>query len=220
MHIVLPIFEWRSIAAAVILIGPVLGLSAALRFDNAAVEIKQAEGGADPNAEFTFTNVGTNSIRVTNLHAGCGCTTPRLDKDTYDPGESGALRVAYHIGSREGHQSVQITVTTDEGQDSPYKLTLNVDILSPVKLLPRLVYWRIGEISTPKTIRLELSDGFTLAGIDTDGNDFAVAQSTETTAIQIRPRDTVSARSTVLKVRIKAPSGSLREYRVFARVLP
>ena len=40
-------------------------------------------------------NTGTTDIRVDYISAGCGCTTPTLQKREYKPGETGTIEARF-----------------------------------------------------------------------------------------------------------------------------
>ncbi len=215
-----------ALCGRVALVAMILGgggeLCAALRFAQPEVSLQLAEGAADAEAVFAFANEGSAPVRITKVQAGCGCTTPRLDQETYAPGEAGTLRATYHVGGRQGRQSVRIRVTTDEERSEPYEVFLKVDILTPVALQPRLVFWRVGEAAAPKTVQVRLADGFSLVGAVAGGSGFTTELGTATAGgaeILIRPAGTGSVLVDAVKVRVKQPDGATREYQVFARIV-
>ena len=108
-------------------------------------------------AVFSFTNQGDKMVRLTEVHPSCGCTVPTLEKDTYNPGESGKITATFTIGNRVGHQVKTIQVYTDEpGRKEPYTLTLKVDIPEAIKLSSRTLIWRTGDEATTKECQIEL----------------------------------------------------------------
>jgi hypothetical protein len=78
----------------------VLGVSAA-----AADELTIAEptlncgtvyAGAPLVRQFLFQNKSTGTIRITDVHTHCGCTTSKLPQLSYRPGEKGTLELEVH----------------------------------------------------------------------------------------------------------------------------
>ncbi len=63
---------------------------------------------------FPFTNTGDQAITIRRMTAHCGCTTPELEKKTYEAGESGAIKVIFDPHRRYGKQAKQVTVYTDD----------------------------------------------------------------------------------------------------------
>lgn len=68
-----------------------------------------------PIFEFSLTNRGGNTIRITKVDPGCGCTTAHLGKELLAPGETTALGVVYRATSILGQLPRRtITISTDE----------------------------------------------------------------------------------------------------------
>lgn len=64
-------------------------------------------------AKYVFTNTGDNDLRVINVRAGCGCTTPEWTREPVKPGETGFVKVAYNPRNRPGSFNRTATVTTN-----------------------------------------------------------------------------------------------------------
>jgi hypothetical protein len=70
--------------------------------------------GKPVHHEFSFINNGTTPVKLTNVQASCGCTTPEWDKEkTYQPGENGVIKVGYNAAS-EGMFQKSITIVYSE----------------------------------------------------------------------------------------------------------
>ncbi|MEO7168141.1 MAG: DUF1573 domain-containing protein, partial [Chthoniobacterales bacterium] len=53
-------------------------------------------------AHFKYKNTGDQPVRITSVHASCGCTTAALAKDVVEPNESGEITATFTIGDRSG----------------------------------------------------------------------------------------------------------------------
>ena len=57
-------------------------------------------GAATRNTcEFKFKNTGDALLKISKVHAPCGCTVPTLTRKEFAPGESGTLTVIFRAGS-------------------------------------------------------------------------------------------------------------------------
>ena len=65
--------------------------------------------------EFKFTNTGTSPIKLTNVRASCGCTTPVWTKEEVAPGETGVITAQYNSKGRVGTFHKSITVNSTGG---------------------------------------------------------------------------------------------------------
>jgi len=60
---------------------------------------------------FEVMNTGKDSLRIVNVQASCGCTTPEWDKEKVQaPGEKTTIKVGYNSAS-EGPFNKSITIT-------------------------------------------------------------------------------------------------------------
>lgn len=68
--------------------------------------------------QFTFINKGDDSIKLTNVRASCGCTTPLWTKEEVAPGETGVITAQYNSKGRVGTFHKSITVNSTGGNVS------------------------------------------------------------------------------------------------------
>lgn len=72
-----------------------------------------SETGGQAVTEFKFKNTGSVPLILTNVKAGCGCTTPEWNRQPIAPGESGAIKVSYNPSGRPGIFSKTVTVNSN-----------------------------------------------------------------------------------------------------------
>lgn len=108
-------------------------------------------------ATFPFRNASDRPVRITSINPGCVCTTATLAKDTYAPGEQGELKVEFTLGERVGRQERLIHLTTDDPAAALATVKLVVEIPEFATVLPRLLFWKIGEAPGTKTAGILLT---------------------------------------------------------------
>ncbi|MEQ9404402.1 MAG: DUF1573 domain-containing protein [Cyclobacteriaceae bacterium] len=83
-------------------------------------EIKEEAG----YAEFTFSFVNTSEqpVKITNVRASCGCTTPGWTKEAVMPGDSGFIKARYNPRNRPGNfrKSLTISASPSTGNKTLY----------------------------------------------------------------------------------------------------
>lgn len=79
------------------------------------------ELGGPVEHKFTFTNSSENPVKITNVKASCGCTTPDWTKDEIAPGGQGFIQARYNPANRPGPFNKSLTITTNQGNE-PYRL--------------------------------------------------------------------------------------------------
>lgn len=66
---------------------------------------------------FEITNTGKETLKLDDVHATCGCTTPEWSKDPIAPGASARIRVGYNAAA-EGPFDKPITITYNNSQQT------------------------------------------------------------------------------------------------------
>ncbi len=173
-------------------------------------------------ATFAFTNTGPGELVVKRVRSSCGCTTARLEKNKFAPGERGEIEVKFVFGSRRGPQQKIISVETADKQE--YRAVLRGSIVEGASVSPVLVYWKVGAAPETKAIRLTAARGEALKVTGVKCSSPRLATSIEVVApgteylVKVTPRDTGAAESAELTIDTDSPAGAPRSYRVFARI--
>ena len=105
---------------------------------------------------YKFQNTGPETVRITEVRPGCGCTTPSLSKDVFAPGESGEVQLQFAFDGRSGPAREEATVMTDLPSQPAIELMLQTNIPRVLDATPLVLYWKQGEALTPKTAEITL----------------------------------------------------------------
>lgn len=70
---------------------------------------------------FEIENTGTTPLKLDNVHASCGCTTPEWSREPIAPGEKALIKVGYNAAA-EGYFDKAITVTYNGNQNKILKI--------------------------------------------------------------------------------------------------
>ncbi len=81
-------------------------------------EIREEDGHVETT--FDFVNDGDKPIKITNVRASCGCTTPGWTKDEIAPGGSGFVKARYNPRNRPGRFKKSLRVTSNGLQKTLY----------------------------------------------------------------------------------------------------
>lgn len=65
--------------------------------------------------DFQFTNNGTEPLKLTQVKASCGCTTPKYPTTDIMPGETANIKAEYNSSGRPGTFNKNIFVTSNAG---------------------------------------------------------------------------------------------------------
>ncbi len=73
-------------------------------------DFKQIPQGKPVYYTFEFVNSGVTPLKLDNVHAACGCTTPEWSQDPIAPGATSKIKVGYNAAA-EGYFEKFITLT-------------------------------------------------------------------------------------------------------------
>lgn len=82
-----------------------------------------SENGGSVVHEFEFKNEGNAPLLLTNVRAGCGCTTPEWSRQPIAPGATGKVKVSFNPKYRPGPFVKSITVNSN-GDPAVVSLTI------------------------------------------------------------------------------------------------
>jgi len=154
-----------------------IGLSAqaALTWENTDVDLHPTISDKTAVAHFKYKNTGDKPVKITSVHASCGCTTAALAKDVVDPNESGEITATFNIGGRTGVQSKTITVMTDDQPNKPTILKLKATIPQLLQINPAFLFWAANDVLDPKTITVDVGKDYPVTKLDVTSTDKSIA---------------------------------------------
>ena len=126
--------------------------------------------------EFAFKNTGEAAVEISEVKTTCGCTTAKLDKMLYQPGESGVITGSFSVGTRQGMQEKKVRVLTKDLAQPEIQLALKLDIPQLVTMKPGLLLWRVGAEPDAKTLSIHPNSdlGARILSVECESADFAV----------------------------------------------
>lgn len=128
----------RPVFGLVLLLSASMPARADLHFPEPRVERGTVRSGVPLAQQFNFVNQGPGAVTITDLRASCGCLAPRLEKRTYQSGESGAIFLEVNTLSQPpGPNAWGVDVHyQDAGQEQIKRLDLLVNLITEVKVEP------------------------------------------------------------------------------------
>ena len=86
-----------------------------LKFRETEHDFTKIPQGKPVYYNFDITNTGKTEIKLDNVQASCGCTTPEWSHDPIAPGATAKIKVGYNAAA-EGHFEKSITVSYNSNQ--------------------------------------------------------------------------------------------------------
>src|ERR1700677_3010665 len=175
-------------------------------------------------AKFRFTNVGTTSLKITDIQPSWWCTTAFLEKKEYAPGESGEIEARFKPAGRVGRQEKWITVKTDWVPPQPTILRFTVNIPEAITIQPELVMWRVGDQLKPKTVQITISDEIPTKIVSVQADNATVKLEVreirpgKELEVKVTPTTTSQPASATLLIRTDYPPENPATHYAYARV--
>jgi len=92
-----------------------------LKFQNETYDFGEiSEEGGYAETIFNFVNEGDQPIKITNVKAACGCTTPGWSKEEVMPGDSGFVKARFNPRNRPGRFRKSLRISSTGNQKVVY----------------------------------------------------------------------------------------------------
>ena len=209
-----------SIACPLLFSAP---LHAEIKWERPVQNFHRAPGDGHLETKYVFKNAGKTPVTINKVRTSCGCTSAKLAKNTFDPGEQGEITVKFTFGDRTGPHRKIIVVDTDEKPDAA-QLSLLVWIHEPLTIAPALVFWKTGEAAAAKTVQLTAEGGTQVRVKSVASSNPRLAAKLETIkagseyAVSVTPADTSAKESAEITVETDFPADQPRSYTIHARI--
>lgn len=201
---------------------------ATLKFEETLIEHTATAEEVDFTAIYKFTNTGSEAIKINKVTTTCGCTTAKLEKKEFAPGESGQIPVTFKYEDRKDFQMKSIGVETTGGT---YQLTLEVMIPAFVEINPPMHTWDKGGEPEPRvfTIKVEAGTPFEVVEVELDNAKKFSGTLVETTkdpkkgrqyTYTVTPGSTEKYEKSVIRVKTNFPKDKPRVFKTFCMVKP
>lgn len=113
-----------------------------VKFYESEHRLDASPGDTQAKVVYRFANKGKKPVKILSVESSCGCTTAKLPKAMYNPGERGKIEVTFDFGDRQGWHQKTITVKTDDKHTPVKVLKLSVNIPQIAKFGPKVLQWQ------------------------------------------------------------------------------
>ncbi len=126
-------------------------------FAERSVDFGAVPRSAKVEHEFVITNLYKEDVHIAGVRTSCGCTAPRILKDTLKTHEKGVIVAAFNTRAFSGQHRARITVTIDRPQWAEVELNVTGYVRTDITLEPGQI--DLGSVPAGKTadkkIRIE-----------------------------------------------------------------
>ena len=113
-------------------------------------------------ATIKIKNVGTELLKITDVHPGCGCTkTAELDKKELQPGEVASTELSLAVGNTTGDLTKSVTITSNDATSPTKILYLKAHIVRPIQLSSQYLVFNDLKVGLQSEAKLSVKNSTT-----------------------------------------------------------
>lgn len=84
-------------------------------------------------------NSGTDTLRISDIKAQCGCTATLMDEKILAPNDTGRLSITFNTAGQNGHRSKQVYVMSNDPLNPKMTITFSADVMSVLEINPKVI---------------------------------------------------------------------------------
>jgi hypothetical protein len=132
-----------------------------LTFEKTTIDQHVKADAETTEAEFPFENKTDKPLTIARVEKSCAACMAAEVKDgklVYQPGEKGAIRVKFQVGTFAGvvNKMILVWLANDPAEKPSGMLTLNIHVPVLVELSPKTVTWYLDEKIEPRKITITM----------------------------------------------------------------
>jgi hypothetical protein len=116
-----------------------------IKFDKETFDAGKVPPGQAISHTFIFTNVGNQTLEVTKVTPGCGCTVPGTWTKTVEPGKTGNIPIQVNVNAGwNGTMTKSISVeSNDKSHPGPSSIFMQFTVWKPFDINKQYVYMNV-----------------------------------------------------------------------------
>ena len=103
---------------------------------------------------FKFRNEGKGELKIDKVNTSCGCTAALLSANVVPPGGNGEIKTTFTVGGRQGQQTKQIYVVSNDPNEPRATLIIKGLIIPPVSVEPSSVSLQLKDTPSVSTVKI------------------------------------------------------------------
>ncbi|MAX23087.1 MAG: hypothetical protein CMJ19_01170 [Phycisphaeraceae bacterium] len=174
-------------------------------FDQQTQDVGEVAIGGSKPVTFMFRNDGNVALTIREIRSGCACMTHMLEKRTFQPGESGVIKVTVKPRKlKSGSFSDKVMVISNDPVNQQLVLQLTGHLVHAIEVSPAVIEFSLGK---------ERGGIETITLTSTNAQPFRIeAWGSSTGAVLFS--DVPSTRSNTIMLRPTIDTTRLKKYRV------
>jgi hypothetical protein len=129
---------------------------------NSTIDLGDLYAGDKVEHIVTVKNTGTDTLRIQNVKASCGCTSALLKNSSgvIAPGSSAQLSIVFNTKSQIGKVTKSVTITSNDSKNPTTQIRFTAYVQERFKVSPPMLmlYERVGDTILAGTVTLKNLD--------------------------------------------------------------
>jgi hypothetical protein len=129
--------------------------------------------GTKHDLAYEFKNEGDGVLKISRVHAPCGCTVPTMEKMEYLPGESGKIDVKFTAPKSAGPVTKNLYIYSNDPESEKYEMQIKCSVIFKVKIEPEVLDLAINKPNAgavPVILKSLDNKEFSVVSIDESAN--------------------------------------------------
>jgi hypothetical protein len=114
-----------------------------IAFETPAFDFGKVDSGTAVKHDFTFTNLGDQTLVINDVHPGCGCTTAGAWDKQVEPGKTGKISIEFHSNGYGGPVTKTVSVTCNDPTQGSITLQLKGVVWRPFDVAPSYTVFNV-----------------------------------------------------------------------------
>ncbi|MBI5476494.1 MAG: DUF1573 domain-containing protein [Ignavibacteriales bacterium] len=106
----------------------------------------------------TIKNIGTDTLRITNVKAQCGCTATFMSEKNIGPSDSGQLSIIFNTESQVGKVSKQVYITSNDSSNPKLTIQFSANVIEILKFSPPSLIFDNAKVDSSYTKTMLISN--------------------------------------------------------------
>lgn len=128
-----------------------------IQFASPAFEFGRITCGELVNYSFIFTNLGDQTLELSDVRPSCGCTTAGAYDRTVAPGKTGRIPIQFNSANASGAVGKTVIVLCNDPTQTNIVLQIKGTVWKPIQLTPTVASFRVSsDVQTNETRRIQI----------------------------------------------------------------
>jgi hypothetical protein len=103
-------------------------------------------------------NTGTDTLRITDVKAQCGCTATLMSEKILAPNDTGKLSITFNTAGQNGHRSKQVYVMSNDPANPKLTITFSADVMTLLDINPKVLTFDKSRVDSTYTRTITISN--------------------------------------------------------------